>query len=81
MHGPKSLNLAKLKSTPKSLLHMPDHPKLTMQKKARTLQDQPTQKKHPQSQSQNQHQNIRSAIPMFKQKRIQPGTPPIPNVF
>ena len=47
---------------------------------ARLLQDQPTQKKRPQSQRQNQHRNIRSAIQTFQHKKIQPGTPPIPNV-
>ena len=66
-------------STPKSLLRMQEHPKLITQK-ARPLQDQPTQKKRSQSQRQNQHRNIRSAIQNFEHKKIQPGIPPIPNV-
>jgi len=28
-----------------------------------------------------QHRNIRSAIPTFQHKSLQPGTPPIPSVF
>jgi hypothetical protein len=44
------------------------------------LQDQPTQKKRPQSQRQHLHRNIRSAIQNSHNKKIQPGTPPVPNV-
>ena len=44
------------------------------------LQDQPTQKKGDQSQRQHQHRNIRSAIQTSRNKKIQPGSPRIPNI-